>query len=97
MPGMTASKSLELKSFWRAKLRHKDPAPTAKVLFRRGVPQVDGYGGFERLMVRGEIVLAACSAHARRKFYEFHQATGSPIAAEVIRHALARWPALVPG
>ena len=51
----------------------------------RGVLQVDGYAGFERLTVRGDIVLAACWAHARRKFYEFHQATGSPIAAEVLR------------
>ena len=46
---------------------------------------VDGYAGFERLTVRGDIVLAACWAHARRKFYEFHQATGSPIAAGVLR------------
>ena len=30
-------------------------------------------------------MLAACWAHARRKFYEFHQATGSPIAAEALR------------
>ena len=51
----------------------------------RGVLQVDGYAEFERLTVRGDIVLAACWAHARRKFYEFHQATGSPIAAEVLR------------
>ena len=30
-------------------------------------------------------MLAACWAHARRKFYEFHQATRSPIAAEALR------------
>ena len=41
--------------------------------------------GSKRLTVGGDIVLAACCAHARRKFYEFHQATGSPIAAEVLR------------
>jgi len=29
-------------------------------------------------------VLAACWAHVRRRFYEFHQATGSPIAAEAL-------------
>jgi Transposase IS66 family len=33
----------------------------------------------------GEIVLAACWAHARRKFYDLHEATGSPIAAEALR------------
>jgi hypothetical protein len=33
----------------------------------------------------GDIVLAACWAHTRRKFYDVHQATGSPIAEEVLR------------
>lgn len=50
-----------------------------------GVLQVDGYAGFERLTRGGDIVLAACWAHARRKFYDVHQATGSPIAAEALR------------
>jgi transposase len=51
----------------------------------QGVLQVDGYPGFETLSAHGGIVLAACWAHARRKFYEFYQATGSPIAAEALR------------
>ena len=46
---------------------------------------VDGYAGFEQLTGDGKIVLAACWAHTRRKFYEVHQATGSPIAAEAVR------------
>jgi transposase len=50
----------------------------------KGVVQVDGYPGFERLRSDG-IQLAACWAHARRKFYEVHQATGSPIAAAALR------------
>ena len=50
-----------------------------------GIVQVDGYAGFERLTDGGDIQLAACWAHARRKFYEVHQATGSPIAAEALR------------
>jgi transposase len=49
-----------------------------------GVIQVDGYPGFERLGAGGAIQLAACWAHARRKFYEVHQATGSPLAAEAL-------------
>ncbi len=52
---------------------------------RRGVLQVDGYAGFERLTDRGDIVLAACWAHTRRKFFDVHEATGSPIAAEALR------------
>ncbi len=51
----------------------------------RGVLQVDGYAGFERLTAKGDIVLAACWAHTRRKFYDLHEATGSPIAAEALR------------
>ena len=50
-----------------------------------GVLQVDGYAGFERLTARGDIVLAACWAHTRRKFFEVHESTGSPIAAEALR------------
>src|SRR5207248_2950099 len=50
-----------------------------------GVLQVDGYAGFERLTARGDIVLAACWAHTRRKFLEVHESTGSPIAAEALR------------
>jgi len=51
----------------------------------KGVIQVDGYTGFEKLTTRGDIVLAACWAHTRRKFYELHQAAGSPIAQEALR------------
>jgi transposase len=50
----------------------------------KGTLQVDGYPGFEQLVPKG-IVLAACWAHTRRKFYEVHQATGSPISAEALR------------
>ena len=63
----------------------KGERPAAHLKDFRGVLHVDGYAGFERLTVGGDIVLAACWAHARRKFYEFHQATGSPIAAEALR------------
>ena len=46
---------------------------------------VDGYAGFERLAATGDVVLAACWAHTRRKFYEVAEATGSPVAAEALR------------
>jgi transposase len=54
-----------------------------------GVLQVDGYAGFERLTAKGTVTLAACWAHTRRKFYEIHQASGSPIAAEALRRIAA--------
>jgi transposase len=59
--------------------------PAAHLARFKGVVQVDGYPGFERLAAAGDIKLAACWAHARRKFYEVHQATASPIAAEALR------------
>jgi transposase len=51
----------------------------------KGVLHVDGYAGFERLAVNGDVVLAACWAHTRRKLYEVAEATGSPVAAEALR------------
>jgi len=63
----------------------KAERPASHLQGFRGVLQVDGYAGFERLTVGGDIVLAACWAHARRKFFDVHKATGSPIAAEALR------------
>ncbi len=63
----------------------KAERPASHLEAFRGVVQVDGYAGFERLTERGDIVLAACWAHTRRKFFDVHEATGSPIAAEALR------------
>jgi hypothetical protein len=49
-----------------------------------GILQADGYAGFDRLYDTGRIVEAACWAHVRRKFYDLHQATASPLAAQAI-------------
>jgi transposase len=68
----------------------KGERPAAHLAGFRGILQVDGYAGFERLTEDGRIELAACWAHTRRKFYEIAEATGSPIATE----ALARIAAL---
>jgi transposase len=40
--------------------------------------------GFNQLYQDGRILEAACWAHARRSFYDIHQARGSPIAAEAL-------------
>jgi len=63
----------------------KAERPAAHLEHFKGVLQVDGYAGFETLTGRGDIALAACWAHTRRKFYEVAEATGSPIAAEALR------------
>ena len=66
----------------------KAERPASHLKGFNGVLQVDGYAGFERLTARGNVILAACWAHTRRKFYDVHEATGSPIAAEAL-HRIA--------
>ena len=62
----------------------------------KGVLQADGFAGFNELYKadpltgRVRIKEAACWAHWRRKFWDFHQSTNSPIA----RQALERIGAL---
>ena len=63
----------------------KAERPASHLEHFKGVLHVDGYAGFERLAVNGDIMLAACWAHTRRKFYEVAEATGSPVAAEALR------------
>jgi transposase len=66
----------------------KGEHPAAHLAEFRGVLQVDGYSGFKSLLENrpaGEIRLAFCWAHCRRRFYEIHQATGSPLAEEALR------------
>ena len=54
-----------------------------------GILQVDGYAGYNGLADPardgGAVTIAFCFAHARRKFYDIHVATKSPIAAEALR------------
>lgn len=54
----------------------------------QGVIQADAFSGYEAL-TRGtgppRIHHAACWAHARRKFFDVHEGTKSPIAAEALR------------
>jgi transposase len=66
----------------------KGEHPAAHLAEFQGVLQVDGYGGFKSLLENrppGAIRLAFCWAHCRRRFYEIHQATGSPLAEEALR------------
>ena len=100
-PGRGRTKTGRLWGYAREQRGWGGPAPPAAVyLFApdrkaerpmthlrgyKGVLHVDGYAGFERLTARGDIVLAACWAHTRRKFYDVYQQTGSPVAEEALR------------
>ena len=63
----------------------KAERPASHLEHFRGVLHVDGYAGFEPLADKGNVVLAACWSHTRRKFYEVAQATNAPIAVEALR------------
>lgn len=49
-----------------------------------GVLQVDGYGGYRPLAEKGQVQLAFCWAHVRRRFYELAAAGPAPIASEAL-------------
>ena len=50
-----------------------------------GVLQADAFAGFNALFVGGQIQEAACWAHARRKFFDLHDARPSALTAEALR------------
>jgi len=58
--------------------------PQAHLASFRGILQADGYAGYARLFDRG-VTEAACWAHARRKFFDVHAATKSPLALEALQ------------
>ncbi|HEY3658300.1 MAG TPA: IS66 family transposase [Steroidobacteraceae bacterium] len=62
----------------------KAERPIAHLSGFKGVLQVDGYGGYRVLAERGEVVLALCWAHVRRRFYELAAAGPAPIASEAL-------------
>jgi transposase len=54
----------------------------------RGALMVDDFAGYKALFANGTTELG-CWAHARRKFVDLHQASGSPIANEAIQRIAA--------
>ena len=55
----------------------------------KGILQVDGYGGYRALAERGEVQLAFCWSHVRRRFYELAAAGPAPIASEALERIAA--------
>lgn len=62
----------------------KGEHPRAHLADFRGTLHADGYAGFDRLFETDRIKEAACWAHVRRKFFDIHKATQSPIAWEAL-------------
>jgi len=62
----------------------KAERPIAHLAGFKGILQVDGYSGYRVLAERGEVQLAFCWSHVRRRFYELAAAGPAPIASEAL-------------
>ena len=98
-PGMGKTKTGRLWAYVRDGRPHGDERPPAAAYFYsadrkgehpqnhlknfKGVLHADGYVGFNAVFETGLVTEAACWAHARRKFFDEHQA-GSPLAKEAL-------------
>jgi transposase len=67
----------------------KASQPIAHLAGFKGVLQVDGYAGYRALAEKGDVSLAFCWAHVRRRFYELAAADASPIAGEALQRIAA--------
>ncbi len=62
----------------------KAERPHAHLRSFTGILQADAYSGFTPLYAGGQILEAACWAHARRKYYDVYVVDRSPTAAEAL-------------
>ena len=69
---------------FRYSIDRKGEHPRTHLKDFTGVIHADGYAGFNELFAGNRITEAACWAHVRRKFFDVHAATGSPIAKEAL-------------
>jgi transposase len=63
----------------------KAERPIAHLSGFKGVLQVDGYAAYRTLAEKGDVRLAFCWAHVRRRFYELAAAGPAPIASEALQ------------
>jgi transposase len=49
-----------------------------------GALMVDDFAGY-KVLFQGSVIELGCMAHARRKFFDLHQANASPVATEALR------------
>jgi len=71
-------------ALFRYSADRKGEHPRAHLNEFTGVIHADGYAGFNELFAGTRIVEAGCWAHVRRKFFDVHAATASPIAKEAL-------------
>jgi transposase len=71
-------------ALFRYSVDRKGEHPRAHLKDFTGVIHADGYAGFNELFAGNRIAEAACWAHVRRKFFDVHAATASPLAKEAL-------------
>jgi transposase len=82
-------------AFYRYSADRKGVHAAALLASCRGFLHADGYAGFDKLYAPttpdGDpaLIEVACWSHARRKFYDVHQATASPVAFEALEQIAA--------
>lgn len=81
-------------AFYRYSVDRKGERPREHLAGFSGVMHADAFAGYDALYRAApgqpaRIQHAACWAHARRKLFEVHEATKSPIAAEALRRIQA--------
>ncbi|MFL5334343.1 MAG: IS66 family transposase, partial [Geminicoccaceae bacterium] len=82
-------------AFYRYSADRKGVHAHALLAGCRGFLHADGYAGFDKLYEpttatgNPALIEVACWSHARRKFYDVHQATKSPIALEALEQVAA--------
>jgi transposase len=67
----------------------KAEQPIAHLADFKGILQVDGYAGYRALAEKGDVQLAFCWTHVRRRFYELAVGGPAPIASEALERIAA--------
>jgi len=70
--------------FYRYSPNRKAEHPRDHLKHYAGFLHADGYAGYEQLYQTEVIAEVACMAHIRRKLFDVHKATGSPVAEEAL-------------
>lgn len=76
-------------AFYRYSEDRKGERPREHLKGWRGFLHADGYSGYDRLYEGGHVTEVACLAHMRRKFFDIHKETSSPIAEEALTRIAA--------
>jgi len=71
-------------AFYKYSPDRKGMRPREYLKNYKGFLHADGYTGYEQLYSSSRITEVACMAHVRRKFFDIHKATNSPVAGEAV-------------